>query len=151
MRTASSPKHAKSLLLSSTTPLRTTLFCRVSLSPLVPDARRLLFTALTAQAVVSTNFHIACIVTNLWSRGISSGDSFLDSLLEPVTGAFKNVVSCCKTSHQNPHLSCSHSMQLPQFKDTFSRPDQPKNYVRLSLLLWSLETAFSALDCTVFL
>lgn len=109
------PYMPQSLLLSSKTCLSTTLFHSVSLSPLALDARGLLSTALTTQAVVSTSPHVVCLVIHLWSHDISSRDSLPgDNLLKPVPGALKNLLSCCRTSHQNPqHLSWAHSTQPP--------------------------------------
>lgn len=50
--------------------------CRVSLSSLTPNARGLITTALTPQAVASAHPHAASLVTDLWLCGISARDSF---------------------------------------------------------------------------
>lgn len=114
MRTAPSPIHAQISATDLPNLSQHQLFFIVSRSPLAPDARGPLSTAPSPQAVVSTRPHVVCLVINLWLR-ISSRDSLPgENLLKPIPGALKDLVSCCRTSHQNPqHLSQVHSTQPP--------------------------------------
>lgn len=117
MRTALSPTYAQisAIELQNLSQHNSVLY-RFSQFPCL-GARgcpQVLFTALTVPVVVSTSLYIALVI-NLWLHDISSRDSLPgDNLLKPVPRALKNLVSGCRTSHQNPQcLSHVPSMQPP--------------------------------------
>lgn len=141
-----SPIHAQ-ICYRAPKPGSVQLCCRVSLSSPTPNARGLITTALTPQAVASTHPHAASLVTDLWPCDISATDSLQgDNLIKPATGGLKKKkiwavfvgipIRIHSISHEftrpDPHLVWGH----------FSRLVQPKTCIRLWLLTWSTGTVF---------